>query len=145
MDVDLARYRDDTATRISRLRHHPGAGQDADPVDGALELTFASGAVLFCDSGPDGDTVTLAAEAWTDPFAEPLSPANAEYVHTHGRWVRHDVSADEPFADLIGRPLFDLAPVSGLTGRLYGLVLNFSGYQLAVYNPADELRAILLT
>ena len=145
MDIDLVRYRDDIAARISRLRYEPGADQDTDPVDGALELTFSSGAVLFCDTGPDGDTVTLAAEAWTDPFAEPLSPANAEYVHTYGKWVRHDVSAEDPFADLIGRPLFDVAPMFGLTGRLYGLLLNFSGYQLAVYNTADELGAVLLT
>jgi hypothetical protein len=113
--------------------------------DGALELTFSSGAILFCDAGPDGDTLRVTAEAWTDPFAEPLSSINVEYVRTHGKWARHDVSTDEPFADLIGRRLVDAAPMLGLTGRLYGLLLNFGGPQLALYNPGDELRVVLLT
>lgn len=145
MGIDLTRYLDDTVARIGRLRYEPGFDRVPDPPDGALEITFSSGAVLLCDIGPDGETVTPAAEAWTDPFAEPLSPVNAEYVRTHGKWVWHDVSGDDPFADLIGRPLVDAAPVRGLTGRLYGLVLNLGGYQLALYNTADELRVVLLT
>lgn len=146
MDVDLALYVGDTLARVARLRYELGRGQATDrSPDDALELTFASGRVLFCDTGPDGDTVRLSAQTWTDPFAEPLSPVNAEYVRTHGKWIRRDTSGEDPFADLVGNTLSDVAPMIGMTGRLYGLLLYFAGYPLAVYSPADELSVVLLT
>jgi hypothetical protein len=38
----------------------------------------------------------------------------------------------------------DVAPITGTTGKQYGLVLNVSGYLLALYANADELRVRLL-
>jgi hypothetical protein len=48
------------------------------------------------------------------------------------------VSDEKPFADLIARRVVDVAPITGHTGKQYGLVLNVSGYLLALYANADE-------
>ena len=93
----------------------------------------------------DGDSVRIHNDAWIDPFAEPLSPANEDYVRTSGKWTKCDVSDEAPFAHLVGRKLIDVAPMPGATGKLYGLLLNASGYLLAIYANADELHVRLLT
>jgi len=54
------------------------------------------------------------------------------------------VSDEEPFADLISRRVVDMAPITGTTGKQYGLVLNVSGHLLALYANADELRVRML-
>lgn len=143
LGVDLAGYVGDTLAQVGRLRYELDGDPD-DPAEDSLELTFSSGRILLCEGGPDGVAVQLSAQAWIDPFAEPLSAVNAEYVRTHGKWVWHDVSAEDEYTDLVGSALSDVAPLVGTTGRLYGLVLYFGGYQLAVYNIADELGVTLL-
>ncbi len=55
------------------------------------------------------------------------------------------MSDEKPFAELIGRRVVDTAPITGTTGKQYGLVFNVSGYLLALYANADELRVRLLT
>jgi hypothetical protein len=143
--MQFTNYYDDTVERISRLRYEVGGEVTSDPGDGAVEVVFAAGGVLFCDTGADGDSLKLQDFAWTDPFAPPLSPENEEYVRTSGKWVRHDVSAEEPFTHLVGGKLFDVAPMAGSNGKLYGLLLDISGYKLAIYANADEVRVSLLT
>jgi hypothetical protein len=103
-------------------------------------LTFSSGATLLCESGSDGDSVRASDTAWVDPFAGPLSAENEEYVRTSGKWVKHDVSDEPPFADLVNQKIFDIAPMTGTRGKTYGLLLNMSGHLLAVYANADELH-----
>lgn len=137
-------HQGDAVARISRLRHEIGGEVTSDPADGAVEIVFAAGGVLFCDIGADGDSITTQDFAWADPFAPPLSPENDDYVRTSGKWVRHDVSAEEPFASLIGRKLFDVAPMAGSTGKLYGLLLDISGDKLAIYANGDEVHVALL-
>jgi hypothetical protein len=143
-DVDPAKYIGDTIARVCRLKYQIGQEIVFDD-SGAVEITFAGGPTFFCDSGPDGDSVRIHDDAWIDPFAEPLSPANEDYVRTPGKWTKFDVSDEAPFAHLVGRKLIDAAPMSGATGKLYGLLLNVSGYLLAVYANTDELHVRLLT
>ena len=144
-DLKFTKYYGDAVARISRLRYEVGGKVTSDPVDGAVEIVFTAGGVLFCDTGADGDSLTLQDFAWTDPFAGPLSPENEDYVRTSGKWVRHDVSAEPPFAELIGRKLFDVAPMLGSNDKLYGLLLDISGYKIVIYANADEVHVSLLT
>jgi len=143
-EIDLSSYVGDTVSRVSRLRYQVGDDVVSDENEGAVELTFGHGTTLYCDSGPDGETMRTQDTSWVDPFAGPLSPENEEYVRTSGKWARYDVSDERPFVGMVGRRLSDVAPMTGTTGKLYGLVLNVSGYLLAIYVNADELRVRLL-
>lgn len=144
-DLQFTKYYGDAVARISRLRYEVGGEVTSDPADGAVEMVFTAGGTLFCDTGADGDSLTVQDFAWTDPFAGPLSPENEEFVRTSGKWVRHDVSTEPPFVDLIGRKLFDVAPIVGSHGKLYGLLLDISGYKLVIHAPADEVHVSMLT
>jgi hypothetical protein len=46
--------------------------------------------------------------------------------------------------DLIGRKLYDVAPIVGSAGKLHGLLLDVSGYKLMIYAPADEVHVSVL-
>lgn len=144
-DLQFTKYCGDSVARISRLRYEVGGKVTSDPADGAVEIAFAGGGVLFCDTGPDGDSLRLQDSAWIDPFTGPLSPENEEFVRTSGKWVRYDVSTEPQFVDLIGRKLFDIAPMVGSTGRLHGLLLDISGFKFLIYANADEVHVSLLT
>jgi hypothetical protein len=143
--VEFTKYIGDTVSRVSRLRYQLGDDIVSGANEGAVEIGFGDGTTLHCDAGPDGETIRAEDTPWVDPFAEPLSPENEEYVRTSGKWIKQDVSDEEPFADLIGRRVVDVAPITGTTGKQYGLVLNVSGYLLALYVNADELRVRLLS
>jgi hypothetical protein len=144
-ELGLAKYVGGTVSRVHRLKYEVDGEVVSDPNEGTVEVVFDGGAVLLCESAPDGETVRIGEVLWADPFAGPLSPENEEYVRTSGKWTRHDVSDADPFTALIGRKVVDIAPIAGSTGKLYGLVLNVSGYLLACYANADELRVRLLT
>ena len=143
--VEFAKYIGDTVSRVSRLRYQVGDDIVSGANEGAVEITLGHGTTLYCESGPDGETIRIQDTPWVDPFAGPLSPENEEYVRTSGKWTKQDVSDEKPFAELIGRRVVDVAPMTGTTGKQYGLVLNVSGYLLALYANADELRVRLLT
>jgi len=143
--VEFAQYIGDTVSRVSRLRYQVGDDIVSGANEGAVEITFGHGTTFYCESGPDGETIQVQDTPWVDPFAGPLSPENEEYVRTSGKWTRRDVSDEKPFAELIGRRVVDTAPITGTTGKQYGLVFNVSGYLLALYANADELRVRLLT
>src|SRR6266545_507381 len=114
-DVEFGKYVGDAISRVCRLRYQVGDEVVPTLDGGAVELTFSSGATLYGESGPDGDSLRVKDTPWVDPFAGPLSPENEEYVRTSGKWVRHDVSGEPPFDDLIGRKVFDVAPMAGST------------------------------
>jgi hypothetical protein len=141
---DNGKFVGETIARVCRLRYQIG-DRVTSRDDGSVELVFASGAILLCESGSDGDSVRVRDTAWVDPFAGPLSPENEEFVRTSGKWVRHDVSDEPPFAELINRKVFDIAPMTGSTGKTYGLLVNVSGSLLALYANADELHVRLLS
>lgn len=80
-------------------------------------LHFASGSVLSCYAGPDGDNLTVRDSPCIGPFSEPLSSHNLEFVRTSGRGVRLDVTNESPFSELAGHQVFDVAPMTGSTGK----------------------------
>jgi hypothetical protein len=142
--VNLARYVGDTVLRVSRLRYEVGDKVISGANEGSVEITFRGGGTLLCESAADGETVSVADAPWVDPFGGSLTEENADFVRTSGRWVRYDASDQQPFADLIGRQVVDVAPITGTTGKRYGVVVNVSGYLLSMYANADELHARLL-
>jgi hypothetical protein len=137
----LSKYIEVKIARIFRLKYEVN-GRIVSGNDGSVEIVFDDGALLRVDSGPSGDTVRLRDDPWSDPFSGQLSRENEEFVRKAGKWTRFDMSDDEQFADLIGRDISDIAPVSGSGSerKLYGVVLNVSGDLVALYCAADQLR-----
>jgi hypothetical protein len=142
--VDMATYVGDTISRVSRIRHQVGDDVVSGSDEGPVEIKFGHGTTLYGESGADGETIRVKDTPWVDPFAGPLSPENEEFVRTSGKWIKQDVSDEQPFAKLIDRRVADIAPIAGITGKQYGLVLNVSGYLLALYVNGDELYVSLL-
>lgn len=142
--INLAKYVGDTVVRVSRLRYEVGDKVASGADEGSVEITFRSGGTLLCESAADGETVRVADTPWVDPFGGPLSKENEEFVRTSGRWVKYDASDQQPFADLLDRRVVDVAPITGTTGKQYGVVVNVSGYLLGMYANADELHVRLL-
>jgi hypothetical protein len=85
-----------------------------DRTQGAVELTFRGGGVIFIDTKSDW-SILVDDTSREDPFSGELSPDNAEYVRASGKWTWYDVSDVDPFLAILG-----------------GLLLNFSfGYNVA--------------
>lgn len=142
--IRLAKYVGDTVQRVNRLRYEVGEKVASGANEGSVEITFGSGSTLLCESAADGETVRVADAPWVDPFGGPLSAENLEFQRTAGRWVKYDASDQEPFAGLVGRQVVDIAPITGTSGKQYGVVVNVSGYLLGMYANADELHVRLL-
>lgn len=106
---------------------------------GPLELTFGGRVVLF-DNAADGETLCVRAEAWEDPFGEPLSEESRAFVEESGKWVAFDVSAVGAFATFIGDVLASVEPVLAESGKVTGMILRTAGGGvIRVDVDADEL------
>lgn len=111
----------------------------ADTDFGPVELTIGSRPYLL-DNGSDGESLRITEAAWTDPFVEPLSEENREFVDQAGKWTPFDVSALGNWATLIGEVLTDVEPISNETGKTTGVLLRTGhGGQLRLGVMADEL------
>jgi hypothetical protein len=135
-NLELSDYLGDTVTGIRRIHHV--LGDTVNRGVGAVEFRFASGKILFCDAGPDGDSIALTNAAWIDPFERRMTPENLEFIRRSGKRTAFDVSSHELFRGLIGGKVFDIAPMIGLSGKKFGLVINVYGVLIAVYANFDE-------
>ncbi len=70
--------------------------------DGALELGFHDGSTALFETAGNGN-MQVSPQPWVDPFVLPLSPENAAYVRTHGKWTAFDLTREPPANALIGR------------------------------------------
>src|SRR4051812_24609664 len=106
MTIDFRAYVGDTLSGVRRIHHVHGS--TVNRKDGAVEFRFASGRFLFCDSAPDGESITLSDQPWVDPFDGKMTPENMRFVQQSGKLTAFDVSTEGPFATLIGSKVFDL-------------------------------------
>ena len=112
---------------------------------GPLELTFEGALPLVFDTAGNGQDLRVKRGAWRDPFAEPLSQENRDWVAKAGKWQAFDVSAEWPFSALIGRPLSAVRATAGPSAapEIGGLVLTI-GVDLLIEVGADELEVEVL-
>lgn len=127
-----------------RRIHYVLQGQ-IDTSAGPIELRFSSGLVLFCDAGPDGESIALGDQLWVDPFADRMTEENEQYVRQHGKWTAIDTSDQPDFNQLIGSEVFDISRINGTTGKTYGILINIYGALIAAYVVADELHVARLS
>ena len=127
--------------RVKRVRrvHYVHEGRVA--VDeGPVELTFADGAVVLFDGGSDGESLTVKGSRWVDPFPEPLSPENVEFVKESGKWTAFDVTRAQPYEKLIEDRIVNAIPIKGRKDKITGVVLVFSGNSVRIEIQGDETR-----
>jgi hypothetical protein len=106
---------------------------------GPVELTIGERVFLF-DNAPDGESLRIIEHAWHDPFREPLSEENREFVERSGKWTAFDVSTLGPWAKLIGEPLADVEPITNEDGKTTGILLRTThGGLIRLGVMADEL------
>ncbi|WP_446663586.1 hypothetical protein [Flexivirga sp. B27] len=107
---------------------------------GILELSFGRRTSLWMDSGHDGEKLRVCRGRWIDPFAEPLSAENREFVRTSGKWTAFDIDAEDDLGQLIGRSLDRVEPMWMFMGKLVGVRLTFGPSTVVVLSEADELH-----
>ena len=123
--------------RVRRI-HYVHDGQ-ADTDFGPVELTIGQRVFLF-DNESDGDSLRVTEAAWVDPFSEPLSPENRQFVREHGKWTAFDQSTEDDWARFIGDPLRDVETVTNDVGKTIGIILRTErGGVLRLGVLADEL------
>lgn len=106
---------------------------------GPVELTIGEQVFLF-DNAPDGESLRIIEHPWHDPFREPLSEENKEFVERSGKWTAFDVSTLGPWAKLIGEPLADVEPITNEDGKMTGILLRTThGGLIRLGVMADEL------
>ena len=105
--------------------------------DGAVELTLDGEPILFEGDG-DGERLRVREQAWIDPFEEPLSEENREFVEEHGRWRRVDCSGTKPYADLCAHKIIDACDLVNRFNRVAGVRISVSTASMWFVVDCDE-------
>ena len=107
--------------------------------DGPIELSVIDYATLPLGVGPDGESLKVDSTSWVDPFREPLSSENREFVASAGKWTVFDVTEDEPTFRFIGQTVLSVTPITNPAGKLTGVRLSTSIGEIVAQVDADEL------
>lgn len=121
-------------TTLRRVLFCHGATVQGD--EGPIELGFSDGLTLLFECGASGEDLTVSRGPWIDPFEEPLSPENTEFVMRSGKWEAFDLGSHLwSYRRLVGRVLTAATPMGSSGVRL---VLEDSAVDITAV--ADELR-----
>ena len=136
-DELLAGFLSSAVARVRCVNYvSPGGSRDAN--EGPVEVSLDNGVVFRLESGSDGESLRFAIGKWVDPFIEPLSPENREFVARSGKWTAFDVSGDQNFGRFIGQRIKDLNLLTAW-GKVVGIELVFGSATLKAEVRADEL------
>ena len=128
---------------IARIRRLHYVFQDeVNASDGPIELTFADGSVVMCDSAADW-TLEFYGAAWVDPLPEPLSEADRAYVDRYGRWSAFDLTDQAPYSGLANQTVQQALPQYNELLELTGLLIRTDEVILDLQLWAGELRAFV--
>jgi Protein of unknown function (DUF3037) len=128
---------------IARIRRLHYVFQDeVNASDGPIELTFADGSVVMCDSAADW-TLEFYGAAWVDPLPEPLSEADRAYVDRYGRWSAYDLTDQALYTGLANQTVQQAIPQYNELLELTGLVIRTDEVILDLQLWAGELRAFV--
>lgn len=145
LDLEVAAMSDDllagflssAVVRVRRINYvSPGGSREAS--EGPVEVSLDNGVVFRLESGTDGESLRFAVGEWVDPFVEPLSPENRDFVAKSGKWTAFDVSSDRNFGRLIGGRIGDVNLLTA-SGKIVGIELIFGSVTLKAEVRADEL------
>ncbi len=126
-----------TVQRVRRVHYVFNGRPDTD--FGPVELTIGEQVFLF-DNAPDGESLRIIEQEWHEPFSEPLSEENQEFVEKSGKWTAFDVSTLGPWAKLIGEPLAGVESITNEDGKTTGILIRTThGGLVRLGVMADEL------
>lgn len=106
---------------------------------GPLELTFDDGTAVVLDAGGDGESLALVPTKWVDPFQEPLSAENRDFVEQSGKWTAFDAKGREPWSRAIGNRVETIAGVRNSSDKLVGAQMQFGSVVVRVIVESDDL------
>jgi hypothetical protein len=106
---------------------------------GPIELTFSDSSTALFDVGPDGEALRFEEARWRDPFTEPLSSENREFVERSGKWTAFDVSGQPPYAALVGQAVLDVQPILTPGGKITGAAMTTYACTIRVVTGADDV------
>jgi hypothetical protein len=139
-DMSFGRINDALSREIIRIRRinyvNPDGSRDA--VRGPIEFSFGSDFYLRLESASDGVSLRLRFGEWSDPFAEPLSEENRQFVLSSGKWTAYDVSDEDGYRDIVGRS-FDSLDLITLNELIIGVEVSAGSAILKAVVDADEL------
>jgi len=133
----LAALTGKTIVSIRRL-HYVYKGR-IDFESGGIELVFSNGSAALFGVGPDGEALGLREAVWRDPFEEPLSTENREFIEKSGKWTAFDVSKEPQYAPLVGRAVLEVQRVVMPGGKITGAAISTSAGTVRVIIGADEV------
>ncbi|WP_433687286.1 hypothetical protein ACQP0I_28680 [Micromonospora carbonacea] len=137
LDGNLAALLTSPIARVRRINYvQPGGVREGS--DGPIELKLENGSVFRLESGADGESLRLGVGEWCDPFAEPMSAENRDFVARSGKWVAFDVSRESGYRELVGQRVGDLGLLVEF-GKIVGAEFLFGSTTLRVSVHADEL------
>ena len=106
---------------------------------GGIELILRNGSIIHLDSGGDGEALVISKDPWQDGFELATTLEDLEFVRTHGKWTRFDVSREARFRDLIGRSIDAVNLVLTPAGKVVGATFWVASQMLRVEVDADDL------
>ena len=115
---------------------------EANTRDGAIELTFSDGSVVMCDAAADW-TLEFYDKAWVDPFPEPLSESDRDYLDRYGRWSAFDVTDQMPYSRLVGQRVLQTIPHLNDLLEMTGLLIRTDAADLDLQVWGGELRTFV--
>lgn len=118
--VEACEGRTVSAIFLVRYVHPDGSIPDEDTI---LEIHFEDASVVYFKGASDGERLAIYPEPWEDPFAEPLSPENREFVRESGKWTKFDVSDQDSYAGFIGKKVIMVESIHNDVGNLAGVAL----------------------
>jgi hypothetical protein len=138
--ISFGRVDNFTGREIVRVRRVNYVNPDGtrDISRGPIEVTFHDDVVLRLESGSDGASIRLRVGEWRDPFAEPLSADNRDFVQSSGKWDVFDVSSDPDYRTLIGKTIGTINLLT-LNDRIVGAELAVGSVLVRAEVKADEL------
>lgn len=111
---------------------------------GPVELSFASGAHLLLDVGPDGALLAAALDQWVDPFSDDaMTPENRAFVEKSGKWTAFNVADDPEYSHLIGARIESIVPILASSGELIGVDIETSRGGIRAEVEFDDLAVRL--
>ena len=123
--------------RVRRVNYVEPTGH-FNAAEGPIELTFDGGFTLRLESGADGESLRVSVGEWVDPFAEPLSAENREFVEASGKRTVFDVSELEGYKLLIGQRVENFSLMTRAR-KIVGVRLLIGPAALTAEVGADEL------
>jgi hypothetical protein len=127
-----------TVVRIRRLQY-VFRGEVKVESGGPIELTLDNSEVVLLTVGHAGEAIDVRSEAWSDPFAPPLSKDNEDFVARSGKWTAFDVSDEVGFIAIVGTAARQVMEVRNPEGVVLGLELTFPKAVLRAEVAADAL------